>query len=231
MNIFFIDANPDYAAMDMLDKHIVKMPLESAQMLSTAHRLLDGKLTQNDSKQVYLLEGESLSDGEIQNQKCYKVAHKAHPCTVWTMQTVGNYLLHVKYLMAMLNEYKARYQKVHAVEKMIPFLRHAPRNINRDSPEHIFTAPPQCMPDKYKCEDYVTAYRNFYAGEKFHFAKWKGNSELPEWFLHHMTLVWDKDEEKLLKLNMCLSKKTLPADSRVILMAQELTYETFKDTL
>ena len=228
MNIFFIDSHPDQAAIYMMDKHIVKMPLESAQMLSTAHRLLDGKLTQSDSKQVYLLEGESLLNSEIQNQKCYKVAHKAHPCTIWTIKTAGNYLYHLNFLVAMLKEYKRRYGRTHSVEKLLPFLKNIPKNISEPSVLHKITPPPQCMPDKYKHEDLATAYRNFYAGEKFHFAKWKEN-DMPDWFLSHMAKVWDKDEEKLLKLNKCLSKKTLPADSRVILMAQELTYETFKD--
>lgn len=230
MNIFFIDSHPDQAPIYMMDKHIVKMPLESAQMLSTAHRLLDGKIVEVDGKSIHLLDGESISDGIIQNQKCYKVAHKAHPCTVWTMQTGGNYHYHLRLLIGMLNEYKYRYGKVHAVEKLIPFLRNIPKNIPQPSILHKFTPPPQCMPDKYKHENITTAYRNFYAGEKFHFAKWK-SGEMPNWFLNHMSKMWDKDEERLLKLNKCLSKKTLPADTRVILMAQELTYETFKDAI
>ncbi len=51
----------------------------------------------------------------------------------------------------------------------------------KNRPAGEFTQPPQCMPDQYKCDDSVQAYRNYYMGEKAGFAKWKGR-EVPTWF-------------------------------------------------
>ena len=64
MNIFYLDRNPVVAAQMMCDKHVVKMILESAQILSTAHRVLDG-------------------DEHADNVGMYKMTHKNHPSTIW----------------------------------------------------------------------------------------------------------------------------------------------------
>ena len=50
MNIFVLDRNPVIAAQMQCDKHIVKMIVESGQMLSTVHRMLDGKMEKQEEK-------------------------------------------------------------------------------------------------------------------------------------------------------------------------------------
>ena len=50
MNIFILDKDPMKAAMMLCDRHVPKMIVESAQMLSTVHRLLDGKPEKRRSK-------------------------------------------------------------------------------------------------------------------------------------------------------------------------------------
>lgn len=226
MNIFFLDADPVKSAAFMLDKHIVKMPLESAQMLSTAHRLLDGVPMKTSKKTFWLLPGEKLvPDGEkftIEDRKCFQVAHAKHPSTVWTMLTKSNYLHHLEILKAMLAEYTLRYGKIHSVEKILPLLGNAPTNI----PDGVITSKPLAMPDIYKTEDVVESYRRYYAGEKWRFAKWK-NKEIPDWFPVYMSKVWG-DSEYLNRLKQVCSlgaKKTKPMNKNILVIARELCHE------
>ena len=92
MNLFVLDRDPVKAAQLQCDKHVVKMIVESAQMLSTAHRMLDGEMQVTRTKtgrkgRHYKLEGELET-------LLYKAVHYHHPCTVWTMQTNNNYNWH-----------------------------------------------------------------------------------------------------------------------------------------
>jgi hypothetical protein len=81
------------------------------------------------------------------------------------------------------------------------------------------------MPVKYKREDSVAAYRRYYAGEKWRFAKWK-DGEVPPWFFGAMKEVWTADpqtqNEKINFLAECFSKRTLPLDRRVAMAATEI---------
>lgn len=157
MNIFYLDQDPRTAAEMHCDKHVVKMILESAQLLSTAHHILDGK-----------------KDG------LYKPTHKNHPSAVWARSAESNYTWLHSLLHYLCAEYTARYGKVHKVKRdgMLHLLGYIPDNISTAN----FSAPPQCMPDTYKVEgDTVQAYRNYYMGAKAGFAKWKlGN--VPHWW-------------------------------------------------
>ena len=158
MNIFYLDKDPREISEMQCDKHCVKMILESAHMLSTAHRILDG-------------------DEYADKHKLYKATHKNHPSTVWTRASSGNYNWHFDLFKAMLGEYTFRYGKLHKCMDLFRSLENWPTNI----PRKKFTSPPQCMPEEYKCEDTVQAYRNYYMGEKSGFAKWKAR-EVPTWF-------------------------------------------------
>ena len=159
MNIFYLDSNPIVAAQMMCDKHVVKMILESAQMLSTAHRVLDGE--------------------EYADQKgLYKMAHKNHPSTIWTRSSLENYVWLYDHMVALMVEYTYRYDKNHATERLMAPLFKSPRNIDFGS---SFTDPPQCMPDHCKNDDAVSAYQNYYILEKSDFATWKRRDK-PEWF-------------------------------------------------
>ena len=151
MNIFYLDDDPKIAASFHCDKHVVKMILESAQMLSTAHRVLDGD--------------------EIANSKyLYKAVSKNHPCTIWTRRNHENYEWLWKLYDNLMKEYTRRYGKHHASEQLTHALWEFPGNISHGD----FTDPPQCMPDEYKVEnDTVQAFHNYYHGEKAHFAEWR----------------------------------------------------------
>jgi hypothetical protein len=160
MNIFYLDKDPVIAAQMSCDRHVVKMILESAQMLSTAHRVCDGD--------------------EIADSKgMYKMAHKNHPSTIWVRSSVQNYIWLWRHMTALMREYTHRYGKTHATERLTECLAKTPTNI----PYGVkFTDPPQCMPDYCKGKDTVLAYQNYYILEKSGFAKWT-KRESPVFFV------------------------------------------------
>lgn len=228
MNIFYLDNCPRQIAKWLVNSHIVKMPLESAQMLSTAHRLLDGKKQtvqfvnekgKSKKKVLYLLDGEIVELAELNGKIrpvnihpdgviCYSVAHASHPSTVWTCASDIHYAWHAHFLRAMLDEYTFRYNRKHAVEKIYPFLSRLPRNIPQ---LEVWSEPTPAMPDIYKVDgDSITSYRNYYAGEKWRFAKWKKRT-VPEWFKSQMSSVWtdDRRDERRAFINFTSKKKTL----------------------
>ena len=161
MNIFYLDKDPVIAATMMCDKHVVKMPLESAQMLCTNHRILDG---------VDFLCGKPL----------YKIAHKNHPSTIWARQSTENYSWLYRHFIALCDEYTIRYGKKHLCDtKYSLALSHLPKSL----PYGEFTEPPPCMPDYCKVDgDAVSSYRQYYIKEKHTFATWKEPSVAPKWF-------------------------------------------------
>lgn len=158
MNIFYLDRNPKIAAEMHCDKHVVKMILESAQMLSTAHRILDGDKPADDSG-------------------LYKITHKNHPCSIWVRANSSNYRWLFDLYESLLIEYAFRYDKHHASNRLVSALRAAPINITHGK----LVDPPMCMPDHCKTDDTVLSYQNYYLIEKSYFANWKRRA-VPSWF-------------------------------------------------
>lgn len=152
MNIFYLHYSPYIAAKVQYNKHVVKMILESAQMLCTAHHVYG-------------------SDEQKQNVP-YKEAHLNHPSTRWARLCRANYRWLYLHMLALGNEYTKRYGKTHlTIHKCAKFLDTPPMNL----PGGEFTEPPQAMPDEYKVPgDSITAYWNYYEGEKY---KVKGKDE------------------------------------------------------
>jgi len=137
------------------------MILESAQMLSTAHRITDG----NDY---------------ADEQGLYKTAHKNHPSTLWARQSKWNYMWLFDLFRFLCAEYTTRYGKYHASERLLSALSKIPSNID---PLAKLTPVPQCMPEQYKMLNAMDAYRNYYKGEKSYFAKWNKGTPAPEWWV------------------------------------------------
>lgn len=182
MNIFVLSENVKQIAEWQVSKHTVKMPIESCQMLSTVHRYLDGSPTKIKSKTGrnvfrYVL-------GDDRENVIYGVSHLNHPCTIWTRQSSENYKWHYNLLVEMFKEYTFRYGKIHACEKLLPYLKELPKNISIGPMTPFVTA----MPDDVKIpNDPVESYRNYYRQNKTHLATWSGkvNSRpVPEWFNH-----------------------------------------------
>ena len=137
MNIFYLHEDPVQNAIWHIDKHIVKMPIEYAQLLSTAHRMLDGTETRRPSST-----GKTMSKyWELDDNReydLYKAVHMGHPCTVWTMQSHENYNWHYSLFDELCKEYTYRYNKVHASQtKLLDLLKNLPKNIKKSLKEHF----------------------------------------------------------------------------------------------
>jgi hypothetical protein len=165
MNIFYLDRCPRKAARMHCDKHVVKMILEYAQLLSTAHHVLDGP------------------NGPIVD-KLYKVTHKNHPSAVWVRQS----LLHYWYVYDMFKTlcylYTEIYGKEHLTQtKLLHVLKYHPDNIELKQFQH----PPQCMPEEFYDLDTVTAYQQYYRVGKADILKYKSRN--PPHFLQENLCV------------------------------------------
>jgi hypothetical protein len=173
MNIFVLAEDAAESARMMCDKHVIKMILESCQLLSTAHHVLDGdELHVNTGKRkykTYICTKKNICKATMIN----------HPCTIWTRETRANYIWLWRHAYALCKEYTRRYKKVHAMEQMLmDELYDPPINIAKGK----ITPFAQAMPDQYKDTNAVVAYRKYYINEKVRFAKWK-DSLPPEWFV------------------------------------------------
>jgi hypothetical protein len=151
MNIFYLSRDPVLCAEMHCDKHVVKMILETAQLLSTAHHMLGSTAP-------------------------YKVTHKNHPSAVWARSGRYQYRWLYELLEALSDEYTKRYGKVHLTwKKCSEALREPPSGI----PEIEWTDPPQCMPDE--CKDpagAVVAYRTYYMFKR---AEWLNRGIEMKW--------------------------------------------------
>jgi hypothetical protein len=161
LNIFIFHEDHELNAQYHCDKHIVKMPLEVAQLLCTAHHMTG-------------------ADYQIP----YKKTHYNHPCSIWVRESHSNYLWAVKLGKELCKEYTYRYGKIHKTEAVIDWCRAHIPNIKNLEP----TPFAQAMPDKYKHNDPVIAYRNYFIHEKSHLFGWKNRSE-PHWIRKECLLL------------------------------------------
>lgn len=182
MNIFYLHPDPEECAKMHADKHVVKMILETAQLLSTAHRVLDGVLTvvittgpQNRKRAMpkYVMEDPAL------DAALYAATHVNHPSAKWARASRANYEWLHRLFAALLAEYSHRYGgKTHASQRLLDVLAVSPRNVDADAP---FEEPWPAMPDEFKVSgDSVASYRGYYLGAKAHLLKWK-NRAPPAW--------------------------------------------------
>lgn len=157
MNIFILDLIAKICAIYHCDKHVVKMIIETAQLLSSAHHILDGE--------------EAI-------EYLYKSTHKNHPCAIWTRECSSNYIWLYNLFIELCNEYTFRYKKTHLTDtKLRNILKQLPKNI----PNGELTNFALAMPDEYKFpENAVESYRNYYINEKSKMFVWTGR-ERPKW--------------------------------------------------
>jgi hypothetical protein len=177
MNIFYLDNNPKTCAQLHCDKHVVKMIIEYAQLMSTAHRMLDGEEYIDRTKLGRRIKRWKLSDPKLE-EIVYKASHVNHPSAKWTRINQSNYLWLYNMWYALCDEYTYRYGKTHATfDKLAYILNKVPKNI----PVGKITPVPQAMPDYCKMDLPIDGYRKYYRLEKQRFAKWT-NRQIPEWF-------------------------------------------------
>lgn len=181
MNIFILNECEVISAEEQCDKHVVKMPLESAQMLSTAHRVLDGNEIRKPSKsgKTMVKYFELPSDRE---SILYKAVHINHPCSVWARESDSNYNWLYKHFIALSLEYKYRYDKDHgSYLKLAKSLKSPPNNIPKGGLTPFKLAMgsnPECMFP----EDPIKSYRLYYKTKQDRFKMVWTKREVPGWF-------------------------------------------------
>jgi hypothetical protein len=153
MNIFYLDVDIQKCVEYHCDKHVVKMCIEYAQLLSSVHHMVGADST------------------------CmYKLTHKNHPCAVWARSSQQNYEYLFSLAVLLGEEYTHRYRKRHKSMDIVEAAQ------SLDLPSLGFTDPPKCIPDDLKeIPDVVEAYRTYYKRDKAHFCKWT-NRPIPDWF-------------------------------------------------
>jgi hypothetical protein len=147
MNIFALALDPRTAAEYHCDKHVVKMILETAQLLYCAH---------------WVVRPEGLPE------TAYRKTHPNHPCSIWIRESIENYKWLCELGISLCREYTFRYRKVHKTEAHIVWLSEncLPLPMVPRTPFRM------AMPDEYKQENPVLAYRAYYLGAKERMLVW-----------------------------------------------------------
>lgn len=160
MNIFVLDANKTTCAQYHCDKHIVKMPLEMAQMVSFLHY----------DKTIY--------DTTNQCVMGYSKTHDKHPCTLWLKASLSNLVYGCELGIELVAEYRFRY-KTNKHQRSLDIFEHTLKNLP-EMKDLGLTNFALAMPEEYKIGDAVESYRSYYKGEKSEFLKYT-NRNLPNW--------------------------------------------------
>lgn len=156
MNIFVLDTDVVKAAQYHVDKHCVKMILETTQLLNNA-------LIAHDNSYVPV----------------YRQTHKNHPASLWVSESLENFEWLTKLGLALCDEYTYRYNKIHKCQPIITIFK---TGLHKQLIPSVGLTPfAKCMPDQYKVDDPVESYRNYYRGEKAYIAKWTGRNP-PDWW-------------------------------------------------
>ena len=156
MNIFVLDTDPKKCAQYHVDKHVVKMILETAQLLCGCHHVT-----------------------ESQYEIPYKLSHKNHPCSIWVRQCIENYIWLCDLGLELCAEYTYRYGKRHKSQDVIEWCLINTPNIPTNGDITPFAL---AMPDECKVGTAIDSYRAYYMLEKRELAAWK-NRQVPEWYL------------------------------------------------
>lgn len=154
MNIFILDLNPEIAASYLCDKHLVKMPLEAAQiMCSVRHKL------------------------GLENSS-YKPTHINHPCVNWAAESYMNYHWLFAHGVSICDWYRHVYNKHHkSQDVLVECFRNTKSNLFPIYNQTPFVA---CMDDLYLQKDIVSSYRCYYKHAKKHMLKYTKRNK-PEW--------------------------------------------------
>ena len=179
MNIFYLHENPIQNAKWHIDKHIVKMPIEYAQLMSTAHRILDGDMYWDRTANNRRIKRWRLNDAR--EDILYKASHINHPSAVWVRENRLHYQWLYRLFKKLGHEYTHRYGKVHSTNLLLnQLLEEAPNNIpviDWKDPQPAMKHYPDCIVPG----DSLQSYKNYYIVAKAYFAKWS-KRDTPQWF-------------------------------------------------
>ena len=178
MNLFFLHVNPEICAQEHCDKHVVKMLLETVQMLYTVHHLCNSDMPDDAYKKVSMVH---------------------HPTVIWVGICFENYNYASTLGMCLSKEYTHRYNKIHSCDTHIRWLHNNIPNFiqkefpyekckkqvvfsyNQDIQNSGMTPVPLAMPDDVKQNDTIYSYRSYYIVHKKYFTKWTSRP-IPNWF-------------------------------------------------
>lgn len=163
------------------------MILEYAQLLSTAHRVLDGVerygISKTGRKQI------SYDLPDHREFMLYRATHINHPSATWVRQSEQNYRWLFHLFNKLLDEYTHRYHKIHACARLVTTLGRPPKNIEMDKQ---FSEPTPAMPDEYKVEhNSIASYHNYYIGAKHKMSRWTDRS-MPLWFIDGINTLYEE---------------------------------------
>ena len=156
MNIFIVDTDPRQAARDLCDKHVVKMTLETAQLLCTTAHTLNLPAP-------------------------YNPTHTNHPCAVWARSNQESFVWLLEHGLALCSEYTRRFNKIHKSE---PIIKEA-KVLKYLLPIGPLSPFALCVPYEYRQPDPVLSYRTYYNKAKASFARWTAPAQPPTWFIGH----------------------------------------------
>ena len=185
MNIFALSKDPVESAQQMIDKHVVKMPTESCQMLHTNSLYF---LFWNCHGREPSLKELKQFHKESHFSYLMKPAMLNHPSTIWARQNKSNYMWLYNHALALCKEFTYRYGKTHGTEKRILDSFTFDYNEDELTPVSIAMADEYRLPPKkHSWEFVIDSYRHYYLEGKWKFASWK-NNRMPQW--------WPKDHYK-----------------------------------
>jgi hypothetical protein len=181
MNHFILDEDEWESARMHCDKHVVKMPVETAQMMASALRRAGA------TDQDFITYGVLTKGGTP-----YKGGYARHPCTIWTGDSLENFEWAYRHGVALCGEYTHRYSKTHACANPINGMYLMAKQMTHQQrlkwDECDLTPFAQAMPDRYKVttgwgyEEAIEAYRSYYIGDKHSIAQWERGRPAPHWY-------------------------------------------------
>ena len=152
MNIFVTDPDPIKSAQVLPDKHIVKMPLETCQMLS----IVCSEKWGHGYGELHRLDGQAY--------KTEKGAFRNHPCTAWANESLTNTWWLLTHGLALCAEYTHRYGKTHSCQQTIEEASNIIPLRKPKTPSSFTFA----GPDEFKFDtsiDIFTAYKRYIASK------------------------------------------------------------------
>lgn len=158
MNIFVLDTDVTKCAQYHCDKHIVKMPLETAQMISFVY------YKQTEKPKVDLM--------------AFSKTHDKHPCSIWLQNSLSNFVYGCELGIKLVEEYRFRYNSQkheRALQIFQSSLLCLPEIEDKGLTQFALA-----MPEQYKTDCAVTSYRNYYLAEKVQFLNYT-KRDIPLW--------------------------------------------------
>jgi hypothetical protein len=187
MNIFALSRNPVEAAHQMIDKHIIKMPTETCQMLHTNILYMQYVKEHGEEPQLKDLKAFHLAT----ESELMKPAMLNHPSTIWARQTYANWNWLYEHGLALCDEYTYRYEKKHGtLDRILECIPYFDVVFEHNFPKNRLQPVSIAMDDKYRIpnqmdipnwEHVIESYRHYYLEGKWRIAEWRNNRR-PEWF-------------------------------------------------